>query len=770
MINLGGNLLKSVQSPLASEIQFAEDPYLYKYIKIEAGQSLPVSGLAAACVFLLSGELKCGEKSLSKVGDSLQTENMDITLYGVAAQSCVLLVGCGAASSGQQKLDLLQLSQLKRVEKPWGYEVWITGEHPGYCLKKIFIKAGTKTSLQYHRQKRETNVLFEGTARFHFKKNPLVANDDVTATDLDSSELVPMSSIDVFPFTLHRLEAVTDILLYEVSTPHLNDVVRVADDTKRPDGRINSEHEKSKPKVCILTAGCGKRLGEYSKVINKGLLPLEGKAVLSHIIEKFSKDSEFVVAVGYKAEQVKTYLNMAHPGHSITFVQVENFDGPESGPGLSALACRKELDREFYLVCSDTLWTEKTESFPTSDSWMGTSYVDAEISQNFCNLQIENDSVVAIIDKAKSSGLNSRAFAGLAFVKEPELFWRGLEMDVLTNNEKQLSLGFQEILKYSSLKVNEITWTDVGTEQKYIAELKRSSNFDFSKSREYIFVVNNSVIKFYEDQKIARQRVEKVKLNPSVFPPVDKFEGSFYRYEYQPGETLYRQTDLPLFQKLIEWLDQNLWKKSEVPTNVMNDLCHKFYYLKTYDRISQFKLKYKDYDKISEINGKRVPQVDELLANVDWSALSSGIASFIHGDLQPDNILYDVASDKFLLLDWRQDFAGRIDIGDIYYDFAKLWGGLLLNYDQIKLNKFSYTESGNKCDFQFPSHPHVTAAHSILEIYLKRNGYSMQKIRLIVGLIYLNMSPLHNYPFDKLLHALGRQIIYNSAKERNAGG
>ena len=44
------------------------------------------------------------------------------------------------------------------------------------------------------------------------------------------------------PGNIHRIQAITDILLYEVSTPHLDDVVRLQDDNKRPDGRIKEEH------------------------------------------------------------------------------------------------------------------------------------------------------------------------------------------------------------------------------------------------------------------------------------------------------------------------------------------------------------------------------------------------------------------------------------------------------------------------------------------------------------------------------------------------
>ena len=64
--------------------------------------------------------------------------------------------------------------------------------------------------------------------------------------------------------------------------------------------------------------------------------------------------------------------------------------------------------------------------------------------------------------------------------------------------------------------------------------------------------------------------------------------------------------------------------------------------------------------------------------------LYEGIPSFIHGDLQFDNIIYNKKLNKFILIDWRQDFAGQIEFGDLYYDIAKLYGGILLNYDYIK--------------------------------------------------------------------------------------
>jgi mannose-6-phosphate isomerase-like protein (cupin superfamily) len=129
---------------------------------------------------------------------------------------------------------------LYKVLKPWGYEVWINGEKPTYALKKIFLKKNYKTSLQFHKKKIETNYLFKGSALLHYG-----LNDPRNKNGLEKVKIVKISKnsiINVKPYAIHRIEAKTNIVLYEVSTPHLNDVVRILDDTNRKDGRINSEH------------------------------------------------------------------------------------------------------------------------------------------------------------------------------------------------------------------------------------------------------------------------------------------------------------------------------------------------------------------------------------------------------------------------------------------------------------------------------------------------------------------------------------------------
>jgi len=109
------------------------------------------------------------------------------------------------------------------VEKPWGSELWVAvTDH--YALKIIAIKAGHRSSLQFHREKHEHIYVDAGRVKVEFtgRDNKLVSHVCGPGTILEHS-----------PGELHRLEALEDVRLIEVQTPYLDDVIRVEDDYAR---------------------------------------------------------------------------------------------------------------------------------------------------------------------------------------------------------------------------------------------------------------------------------------------------------------------------------------------------------------------------------------------------------------------------------------------------------------------------------------------------------------------------------------------------------
>jgi mannose-6-phosphate isomerase len=107
----------------------------------------------------------------------------------------------------------------KRVEKPWGHEVW-WAHTPHYAGKLLHVKAGHQLSLQMHREKDETSYLLSG--RLRLTRGP-------NADDLAEEEIGPGHAWRNEPGAVHSIEALEDAAVLEVSTPHLDDVVRLRD-------------------------------------------------------------------------------------------------------------------------------------------------------------------------------------------------------------------------------------------------------------------------------------------------------------------------------------------------------------------------------------------------------------------------------------------------------------------------------------------------------------------------------------------------------------
>jgi quercetin dioxygenase-like cupin family protein len=112
---------------------------------------------------------------------------------------------------------------MKIVEKPWGRELWIA-HTDRYALKIIEFKKGTRSSLQYHEKKHEHIYVDDGSLQVEWE------NDN---SDIETLILKPGDVIENKPNRKHRVTAVEDCRLIEVSTPELDDVVRVEDDYSR---------------------------------------------------------------------------------------------------------------------------------------------------------------------------------------------------------------------------------------------------------------------------------------------------------------------------------------------------------------------------------------------------------------------------------------------------------------------------------------------------------------------------------------------------------
>jgi mannose-6-phosphate isomerase-like protein (cupin superfamily) len=113
----------------------------------------------------------------------------------------------------------------KIVEKPWGSELWFAAT-PLYAGKLLRVDAGQKLSVQMHERKDETSYLLSGRA---------LVTQGPSAEALQTREIGPGDTWRNQPGVVHTIEALEDSVVIEVSTPEVDDVIRLADRYGRAD-------------------------------------------------------------------------------------------------------------------------------------------------------------------------------------------------------------------------------------------------------------------------------------------------------------------------------------------------------------------------------------------------------------------------------------------------------------------------------------------------------------------------------------------------------
>lgn len=517
-------------------------------------------------------------------------------------------------------------------------------------------------------------------------------------------------------------------------------------------------------RVCILTAGRGTRLGKYAQLCNKALLPLGDRAIISRILEKFPVDWEVVVALGDRGAQVCDYLLSAHPKRRFVFVEVDRWEGEGTGPGYSLECCRPHLlGMPFYFVASDTLWEAPIPR--AEDSWMAVAGIPAgEPADRFCCVRVgARGKAIEIRDKQKAEGAEWKAFTGLGWVAQPEVFFDGLARAAHVRGEKQVSSGFQTLLEQGRLSAFELSWKDVGTEEAYRQARGAFQEFDFSKTEEIFYFEGTRIVKFFGAEKGALVRAARARLLEKAVPSGVEARGQFLSYERMPGDTFYRAGNSTLLPGLLDWLSSKLWKPVHVENGELKARCRKFYEEKTRERVAALEKKWgaeavQEAEKV-RFEGAQPPSTSELLAQVPWKELERGKAVRFHGDLQFDNVIR--TADGYTLVDWRTDFAGAAEWGDLHYDLAKLLGGIRMNYAEIKRNRFGYREEEGTAFLEISAAPDAAELEARMLAWVRSQGVDWARLEWLVALIYLNMAPLHHAPFDRLLFVLARKRLWD---------
>jgi len=486
-------------------------------------------------------------------------------------------------------------------------------------------------------------------------------------------------------------------------------------------------------KFCILAAGKGTRNNNIVG-LHKALLPLENKPVISHIIDRLD-DVEIVIAVGYKSEQIKTYMNLVHSDKNIIYVDVDNFEGVGSGPGYSLLCCKNELQEPFVFTSVDTLIGDNINLMSIDENWLGIAPVDKDDSLNYCLVEGSK-----YLDNLYY-GVGESAYIGMAGIYEYKSFWDSLEKHKIIKDEYQVIHGFDGL---EHMKLINFIWYDTGNNESYLNTQRVFSNdVVANKSDEVIFVDNGKVVKYFDDSEKSKQRVERTKYLNNTCPEVLVVNENMHSYDYVQGELLSNITDEKLLRKFLDECEENLWKEIYINGNRFLDDCEEMYETKTKERVK--KLFDSEFDEVKIINGIEVEPIKDMLDKIDWSEFyQNATPSYFHGDLQPENIIYDKRKDKFVLIDWRQRFGNSVEIGDVYYDLAKLYHAIMINGQSILKDMFSYSSTGGSVSIEFYVKSNLVYFMDIFKEFCDENNYDWDNVELLGILQYFNICTLYD--------------------------
>jgi len=505
-------------------------------------------------------------------------------------------------------------------------------------------------------------------------------------------------------------------------------------------------------KFCIMAAGKGTR-NTSIQGLHKALLPLENKTVISHIFDKIPKSVEIVVAVGYKSEQVKSYLNLVHSDRKITFVEIENYEGEGSGPGWSLLCCEEYLQCPFIFTSVDTIVEDEFGFEELRNNWVGVSEVKRKESSQYCLIDGEK-----YLNKF-FYGYGDKAFVGMAGVYDYEDFWKSLKIKSLIKNEYQVIKGFDQLKK---IELKYFHWYDTGNDFSYIETRNKFCNEVVAlKNDESIFIENGYVIKYFYNQKKIQDRIERLNYLNNVTPEIQLLNENMIYHKYIDGKTVSLIKDVNILKKIIPYWYENLGKFHFEKNDIFLENCKKMYHDKTFERCEYFQNK--EIDDIQYINGIKVDKIYNMLNKIDWNTIyNNATPSNFHGDFQPENIIYD-DQDNFILIDWRESFGDNLDVGDFYYDLGKLYHALLINGKDVINRMYRVEIKEDKAFIDNYSRSNLIFLYDELYKFCKENNYSWENIELLGALQYLGISSLykdfHDGKYRDFLFLYGKYLL-----------
>jgi NDP-sugar pyrophosphorylase family protein len=534
--------------------------------------------------------------------------------------------------------------------------------------------------------------------------------------------------------------------------------------------------------VLILSAGkIEKELESIFGSIPSGLIPLHGKPAIFRIIDKLLKEGfkKISITTGFKKEILEKIIAEQYEDQiKINFITAD-FEKP---PGNSILtAIEKIQEQQLLVILGDTLVENDLSNLIQTNNNFVLVSDNFEIPANWCIVTSKDGKLDLIFDKKKDLQKTNEQYALVGVYYFDDL--QSLK-HIHTEFNGQGRIEISDLIgKYKEEKVISTEmchqWYDAGHVENYfvskqmLLKARYFNSLKFDRTSEIVTKTSQNTVKLTDEIEWYKQIPNDLsKLIPKIID-FDQSKNPFLKLEYIKHPTLaelwlYSDFTPKLWMEMLEELFEilNQFKKHSGAVTV--DDYELIYKTKTEDRLNEL--------ISSNESFKRVLASDVLLINGkkyrNWSTIKEDIElrirdlhheddnCLIHGDLCFSNIFCDFKSKNFKLIDPRGKW-GNTMFGDLKYDVAKLRHSLVGGFDTIinGLCTASLTESNHISMkiFEPKNHEEIcTYLDSLIQ-----NAWNLNEIKLIEGLLFISMLPLHKDHFERQLafYSIGIQRL-----------
>ena len=525
--------------------------------------------------------------------------------------------------------------------------------------------------------------------------------------------------------------------------------------------------------IRVLVLSAGKIDSELEKIFGKipsGLIPLNGKPVIFRIIDKLLGEGirKISITVGYKKEILEKIVSEQYKDQcNIEFIPTD-FNKPPGNSIKTAIDfCR---ERKLLIILGDTLIeNDLSELIKKDENFVITSqeFID---SKNWCIVTKKDGRIEEIFDKEElNKDQNHYVLVGCYFFNHLDILKKKLnEFDV----EERLEIS--TIIKKLKKDENIVTyiaqkWHDVGHLENYFSTKRFVLKTRYFNSLQFDDLGKN-VVKTSQDNTKLINEINWYKNIPNdILELVPKIKDSdvssnpFLKLEYVKHPTLselWLYSDFPseFWKNIIQGLLDitQIFKKHK--ENVSEHEYYSIYFQKTVDRIDELINNNKIFKEIFDdeyisVNGTKLKNWslirDEIEQKID-ELYNKDDNCLIHGDLYFSNILYDSGTNKYKLIDPRGRWGNGIS-GDIKYDIAKIRHSVVGGFDTITNGLYTVTyekTSGIDINVFEPTNYQIISKELDTQI---EKYWNLDEIKMIEGLLFISMLPLHEDNFERQL-------------------